>query len=1419
MATVTLTTFDAAVAAFEAKIRELLFLQPTREEMDRQFAALFAQISPSISSDDVFSAVLFDDVDALDSPLNQAVVSSYLNRAAVDDAAKHVDYLESVVLGANVSAHSVISSAVFAGSHFGNVSAPVSNLFVKTSVLTGLVSGAVGLVSGGLYLASAVDDYLQIKDAGTGGADRVAADLGVADATLGLAGTLNSTIQTGIVLGYLSAGQPANAWAAWSYGLVQGVSGATTGASTAATVAGGLAAGAGAVLSLAQLGISAYNFSQTVKGWQAAEAAGTPVSETTIALASTSFALQTVTGILGVATGISTVIFPPLGLILGVVTAVVAAISFIFDLFVKIFTYEAPFYDHPYFGGTNGDDEVVHAGLRNFNVSTFGGDDNISIQNAGTALPGLTFSVIDGGADNDTLNINNFTHSSIYDHTVNRITTYTFGSGHGTGNVGTWIVYGVTTNPKSYEQIAGINYIENLIGSKQRDHFTGNPEGNILLGKEHNDTLYGGDGDDTLSGGAGVDEFYGGRDIDTVNYSIDDGEGATQGVDVDLVREIMINRSTGQVEDNVFESIENLVGTKYNDRLTGDGVGNFLAGVGGNDYLDGAAGKDTLFGGDGNDTIYGGSEDDLISAGIGVDDIYGGAGVDTLSYQLDTSEVAGYSSVYIDLQNAFARNIRTSGFVDQDILSSIENAVGSDGNDTVLGSNDNNVLLGAKGNDSISGGRGNDALIGGAGNDTIDGGENDDVISGGAGYDLLRGGNGIDTLHYGIADDEDTFQNGKGIYLNLSTGSVRSLTSNTQLDEGFSGFENVIGTKYADALYGDGGKNLLDGGDGTDFLWGDFGDDTLIGGSGNDYLAGLENNDLLSGGTGQDTLDGGIGVDTVNYLLDATEKKNYVSINVNLATGYATISDASGTRVNEDRLISIEYVIASNGNDTIDGSSVANFLFGADGSDRINGAAGNDTVIGGIGNDTIDGGDDHDFLVGGDGNDSLTGGNHDDVLSGEAGNDTLDGGAGNDTATFTSAAVRWQIDLVAGTARSSALATGSTIVLEDTLRNIENVTTGLGNDTIIGSAGANRILAGDGNDIISSDAGNDVIAGDAGNDRIAAGDNDDIIVGGLGNDTIYGGNHHDVAVYGEGLSAEQFAVYGATLRGFDVNLGSTTSVTVRAISTSGATLETDYVLDVEGFLLSDRADRTIVGLQNINTDAARGVDLLDFTYLANNVAVYANLATGVVTLVTTGANVTQTHLNYENVNGTNRGDVIIGGNSANHLQGFGGDDVLYGGIGADTLDGGSGVDTASYATALGGVTVNLATGAVSGDEATGDRLISIENVAGSRYADTLTGNSGANILSGGAGIDVMFGGGGSDSFVYAPGGERDTIRDFASDDVIRLSGFAGATSYAQILGIATQAGSDVILNFNATDKLVLSNYTVGQLQADDFQFA
>jgi len=150
------------------------------------------------------------------------------------------------------------------------------------------------------------------------------------------------------------------------------------------------------------------------------------------------------------------------------------------------------------------------------------------------------------------------------------------------------------------------------------------------------------------------------------------------------------------------------------------------------------------------------------------------------------------------------------------------------------------------------------------------------------------------------------------------------------------------------------------------------------------------------------------------------------------------------------------------------------------------------------------------------------------------------------------------------------------------------------------------------------------------------------------------------------------------------------------------------------------------------------------------------------------------------INGTNGGDSLYGTAAADVINGLNGNDTLKGFGGADRLDGGAGIDTVFYGDSSAGVGINLATGRGVGGSAEGDTLISVENVFGSNFNDTLTGTSGANQLHGQDGNDVIKGGGGDDFLDGGNGNDilvsdifgHSTLDGGAGDDTFKGSGAA-----------------------------------------------
>lgn len=120
--------------------------------------------------------------------------------------------------------------------------------------------------------------------------------------------------------------------------------------------------------------------------------------------------------------------------------------------------------------------------------------------------------------------------------------------------------------------------VENLKGSNFADDLAGDDAANGLSG---------GDGDDLLAGGAGDDTLAGGLGRDTASYA-----GAAAGVSVNLA----LAGPQDTLGDGVdrLRSIENLVGSAFDDALTGDGRKNVLIGGSGQDTMAGGGGSDVF---------------------------------------------------------------------------------------------------------------------------------------------------------------------------------------------------------------------------------------------------------------------------------------------------------------------------------------------------------------------------------------------------------------------------------------------------------------------------------------------------------------------------------------------------------------------------------------------------------------------------------------------------------------------------------------------------------------------------------------------------------------------------------------------------------------------------------------------------------
>ncbi len=296
------------------------------------------------------------------------------------------------------------------------------------------------------------------------------------------------------------------------------------------------------------------------------------------------------------------------------------------------------------FEGGAGNDILI-AGDSDDVVNGGAGDD--------TLIGGAGADEIDGGSGSDTIDYSSSDAGIDVDLTNDEAS-----GGHASHTVaGTDGADDVITNDT-------LSNIENVIGSDHDDNLRGD------VGKN---TLIGGAGNDTLDGAAGGDLLDGGDGEDTVSYAT-----STKSVTIDLAAGLAAD---GHAEGDELINVEHLIGSDFNDKLSGD------------------AGDNTLSGGKGRDTLQGGD---------GADHLDGGADRDTVSY------AGSNAGVTADLDAGTG----SGGAAEGDTYQSIEDVLGSAHDDTLIGDSAANTLTGGDGDDILTGNGGYDRLVGGAGNDT-----------------------------------------------------------------------------------------------------------------------------------------------------------------------------------------------------------------------------------------------------------------------------------------------------------------------------------------------------------------------------------------------------------------------------------------------------------------------------------------------------------------------------------------------------------------------------------------------------------------------------------------------------------------------------------------------------------------------------
>ncbi len=493
--------------------------------------------------------------------------------------------------------------------------------------------------------------------------------------------------------------------------------------------------------------------------------------------------------------------------------------------------------------------------------------------------------------------------------------------------------------------------------------------------------------------------------------------------------------------------------------------------------------------------VIGGEGDDLIYVNPNVEVVEGGGDDDVIYGELPEPGTAGV--VYEELSPPSSDDSLATASL-QEVscdpkTKEGKTCYGGDGSQELIGGSGNDKIFGQRGNDVLKGNGGNDQLLGGVGDELpadgsagIAGGTGNDLLSGGLGTDRLNGNqesdlirgdgtidalsdtgeSGTDTLSFATAvtpgfhgsisvanfpadsDSED-----RGVYVRLDgvevcagpEGPLEACNNDARYgggsDDVNGGFENVIGSPFADVIVGSSAANRIDGGGGADVIYGNEGDDQLYGGADGDFINGDGGNDTAFGQGGTNNCV----VETANECSGSAESVNQrdrskISVGYMVTSAPASLNWVQlylvGSTGKDDVSISFGFVssvghvvfTAQAGSaqfDTSGNAQSANCTYEATKvdcalpkpTDAINvaGIGGNDkltlgiteqfweatspVLLGGEGNDELFAtGFTEDMLVDGPGSgeDTLYAYGYDDALINNEGKDSLQGGNGND---------------------------------------------------------------------------------------------------------------------------------------------------------------------------------------------------------------------------------------------------------------------------------------------------------------------------------------------------------------------------------------------------------------------------------------
>ena len=864
---------------------------------------------------------------------------------------------------------------------------------------------------------------------------------------------------------------------------------------------------------------------------------------------------------------------------------------------------------------------------------------------------------VDGNGGNDTVSFSELTSGHVeLDLDIGQLGNGNFPDQMGGLYSGSTRFGRVTGGKDSYQNIYLIR-IENVIGSAGADSLTGD------------------DGNNIIEGGAGADTIRGEGGTDTASYA-----SSATGV------EVTVNATSGNIGgdaagDKLF-NIENLIGSAFQDILTGDSNANKIEGGAGHDVIDGGGGADILDGGAGQDTISFADRNSGITITV-ADGKFNTDGTNTNGewYRFETSVQGSYT---------YFRNFEIFYLTDYR-----DTVTGSSGDDRIFARDGDDTITGGAGQDILDGGRGSDRLTGGAGagrfvlptfavSDKIASAEMDIVTDFNAaeGDRILVWVPANDTVISSQSELEDELfgENTTLEFVKSGTADVDIKVSNyvmMRIEDGWDTTNNKSKISYADLelraarIIGDDTDNRITG---TDFA---------------ERIEGRAGNDVIDGGGSADDMLGGAGIDTASFAssrygvradlstTDQTHQMVFTDASIDaIRLGPLTVDGESvpGYRVFET-LNSSRYILAildlpDSETDRLAGKFKSGEIVAALGPEysggNINFAEKIIVNLGEIETATADDISWHYKLPG---------------LTYEKGPVVTVSGLNigdpvRDVQT-------WRFSLAKDAILSGAHG--------DKLTGFENLTGSSGHDVLLGDDGVNILSGGQGFDILYGRGGDDILIAGSGI-RFANGDSSqqDILHGGAGNDLLIAGSLNNTTAGdrhfgGSGFDIVSYAgleeIYGASRAGLN-------TVSFSGVFENRTTNAFDQYHSIEGIIGTAWADRFVFaekpasntefdGRMLIEGGAGRDSFLLQATdlklvlsYASSAAAVQIDLSSGSNGSFTggdaAGDSVTTGLAQIRGLIGSDHADTLTGRDTViEAFWGRGGQDVLTGGTGAD----------------------------------------------------------------------------------------------------------------------------------------------------------